>query len=83
MRPAPTLSIVVTAITNPYFPELITIVISPFSGVILWSPTCTGALNLCEQLLLDRVHELGPEVPGVQHDLVIQRYVIKHLLSRA
>ena len=36
------------------------------------------SLHFTEQLLLHRVHQLGPEVSGMQHDLVLQRYVVEH-----
>ena len=41
-------------------------------------PTCTCALDFCKEFLLDGVHELGPEVAGVQHYLMVQRYVVEH-----
>lgn len=31
-----------------------------------------GPLHLCEQLLLDSVEEIGPEVAGMQQDLMLQ-----------
>ena len=34
--------------------------------------------HLREQLLLDRVHELRPEVPRVEHDLVLKADMVEH-----
>ena len=40
--------------------------------------TCAGALHLCEELLLDGVHQLRAEITRVEHDLMVQGDVVEH-----
>ena len=49
-----------------------------WSTIITRHSTCAGSLHLREQFLFDCVHQLRPEVSGVKHDFMVQRYVIEH-----
>ena len=45
--------------------------------------TGAGSLHLREEFLFDGVHQLGPEVPRVEHDLMVQGDVVEHcIISR-
>lgn len=40
--------------------------------------TGAGSLHLREEFLFDGIHQLRPEVPWMQHDLVVQGNVVEH-----